>query len=152
MSHKEPQRDVRAANRAVAAGFLDAIAAGDIDLCAALLHPDAVWWVQGWGEISAPLFLTSLEGTIERSSSRSIQIGLMTAEEDRVAVQANGEFVFAEGVYANSYHYLFEIADGRIVKGYEYLDTRIAAAFFATTNTSKSAGEIAENGAWQPPR
>ncbi len=133
--------DLRAANRAVAIGFLDAIVAGDIARCAALLHPAAIWWVQGWGETSGTTFLASLNQTIARASSRSMRIGLVTAEADRVAVQAEGAFHFAEGIYANSYHYLFEIAGGRIVKGYEYLDTRIAAAFFGPSATTTPPGE-----------
>lgn len=117
-------------SRDVALGFLDAIVAGDIAACARLLHEDATWWVQGWGEQPAATFLASLGETIARSTSRSMTIGLTTAEDDRVAVQAWGEFRFAEGVYANSYHYLFRIADGRIVAGHEYLDTAIAGRFF----------------------
>jgi len=120
-----------ARNRAVATGFLEAIAAGDIDRCAALLADDATWWVQGWGESSGAAFLASLGQTIARASSRKIRMGLVTAEADRVAVQAWGEFAFAEGVYANSYHYLFVIADGTIRQGFEYLDTSVAAAFFS---------------------
>ena len=50
---------------------------------------------------------------------------------DVVAVAAQGEFLFPEGAYRNSYHYLFTIAGGRIVSGREYLDTQIAARFYA---------------------
>lgn len=123
--------DLIAANKRVATGFLAAIVAGDVAQCGVLLAPAARWWVQGWGEMPGSAFLASLAGTIARSSSRAITTGHVTAEADRVAVQAQGEFTFPEGVYANSYHYLFEIADGRITHGFEYLDTSIAAAFFA---------------------
>ncbi len=119
------------ANKAVASAFLDAITAGDISTCAALLAPDATWWVQGWGEMPGSAFLPSLEQTITRSASRSITIDTITAEDNRVAVQAHGAFVFPEGVYANSYHYLFIISGGRITAGFEYLDTMVAARFFA---------------------
>ena len=128
--------DRLAANRAIATGFLEAIVAGDIARCTALLHADAEWWVQGWGEMPGAAFLAGLAGTIARSSARTLRIGLVTAEDDRVAVQAEGAFVFAEGTYANSYHYLFEIAGGRIAKGHEYLDTQVAAAFFAPAATA----------------
>jgi len=133
--------DLPTINRTIALDFLDAIVGGDIDRCAALLHPDAAWWVQGWGNNSGANFLHSLSLTIARSSSRVFRIGLVTAQDDRVAVQAEGIFAFAEGAYANSYHYLFEIVDRRIRKGYEYLDTQIAAAFFATTRPTILTGE-----------
>ncbi len=116
--------------REIALGFLSAIVDGDIDECARLLADDATWWVQGWGERPATDFIASLGQTIARSTSRSMRIGMTTAEDDRVAVQAWGEFHFAEGIYANSYHYLFRIVEGRIVAGYEYLDTAVAGRFF----------------------
>jgi ketosteroid isomerase-like protein len=128
----EARADV-AANKAVAIAFLEAIAAGDGDVCAALIHPEATWWIQGWGDMAGADFLVSLRETIGRSSSRAMTITGVTAEADRVAVQARGEFRFPEGVYANSYHYLFRIADGQIFAGFEYLDTAIASRFFAAS-------------------
>jgi ketosteroid isomerase-like protein len=121
-----------AANKAVALGFLAAIEAGDIARCEALLDPAARWCVQGHGSFAAADFLASLAQTIARAATRTIAIGLVTAEDDRVAVQAEGDFAFAEGAYRNSYHYLFRIAGGRIVAGYEYLDTMVAARFFGS--------------------
>lgn len=123
--------DPTAANKQVAAAFLAAIVAGNVAQCGQLLAPDARWWVQGRGDMPRSTFLASLARTVARSSARAITPGLVTAEADRVAIQAQGEFAFPEGVYANTYHYLFVMADGRIAQGFEYLDTTIAAAFFA---------------------
>jgi ketosteroid isomerase-like protein len=75
--------------------------------------------------------VSSLCGTIRRSSARKMEILFVTAEEDRVAVAAEGEFLFEEGAYRNTYHYLFTIGCGRITAGREYLDTSVAARFFA---------------------
>lgn len=123
-----------AANRQVALDFLAAIVSGDIARLDALLHPDCTWWVQGWGTMPRDRFLASLASTIARAPTRRMEIVLVTAEEDRVAVVAEGSFAFPEGTYANSYHYLFRIEAGRISTGREYLDTRIAAAFFAAAS------------------
>jgi ketosteroid isomerase-like protein len=61
-----------------------------------------------------------------------MKILFVTAEEDRVAVAAEGRFGFAEGDYCNTYHYLFTISDGRVIAGREYLDTVVATRFFAS--------------------
>jgi uncharacterized protein len=118
-------------NKAIAVGFLQAIVAGDVARIEALIDSKATWWVQGWGTLDRNSFVASLRGTIDRSSVRKMEILYATAEEDRVAIAAQGEFLFAEGAYCNSYHYLFTVANGRLIAGREYMDTRIAARFFA---------------------
>jgi len=53
-----------------------------------------------------------------------------TCEGNRVALEATGRTVLANGnVYANNYHFLFEIDNGQIVASREYCDTSRAAAF-----------------------
>lgn len=121
-------------NRAACLDFLAAIAAGDLGRIDALLHPEASWWIQGWGTQPRARFLASLSATIARAGSRSMEIVAVTAEADRVAVAAEGAFAFPEGTYANSYHYLFTLRDGQIRDGREYLDTRVAAAFFGAAS------------------
>jgi uncharacterized protein len=133
MKHDDPQRyfEGLTANKEVVQNFLNAIVAGDIETCRALLPPDTTWWVQGWPQMNGADFLAALQQTIERSNQRTIAIDGVTAEDDRVAVQARGAFTMKEGVYANTYHYLFKLKDGRITAGYEYLDTLVASQFFA---------------------
>jgi ketosteroid isomerase-like protein len=116
----------------VGRAFLDAIVAGDLDALDALLAPTATWWVQGWGMLDRGALLRGLSGTIGRSSERAVTIFRTTAEGDRVAIEAEGHFSFAEGPYCNNYVYIFTIdAQGRIAKGKEYLDTAVAARFYA---------------------
>lgn len=111
--------------------FLNAIVAGDLGALDTLLAPNATWWVQGWGILDRNALLQGLAGTIERSSGRALTVHRTTAEADRVAIEAEGRFSFAEGLYCNSYVYIFMIdALGRIVEGKEYLDTAIAARFY----------------------
>ncbi|CAM8626230.1 MAG: nuclear transport factor 2 family protein [Sphingobium sp.] len=111
--------------------FLDAIVAGDLDAIDALLAPDATWWVQGWGMLDRSALMRGLAGTIGRSGARAMTILRTTAQDDRVAIEAEGRFSFAEGEYCNSYVYVLAIdAQGRIAQGKEYLDTAVAARFY----------------------
>ena len=48
----------------------------------------------------------------------------MTAEDDRVAVEAESKAKLVNGtLYHNRYHFLFVVRDGRIHAVKEYLDT-----------------------------
>jgi ketosteroid isomerase-like protein len=131
MSPQSDPADALTANKAVALAFLQAMADGDLVRLDALLHPQARWWVLGWGERDKTSFLTALTSTIADASSRSMQVVGVTAEGDRVAVEAQGEFVQPKGAYRNTYHYLFRVRDGVIVEGREYLDTTVARTFFS---------------------
>ena len=52
----------------------------------------------------------------------------ITAEDDRVAVEANGSAMHVSGQeYNNKYHFLLIIKDGKIMKLKEYMDTQLAA-------------------------
>ena len=52
----------------------------------------------------------------------------MTAEDERVAVEINGEAMHASGAtYNNRYHFLLIIKDGKILELKEYMDTQLAA-------------------------
>jgi ketosteroid isomerase-like protein len=52
------------------------------------------------------------------------RIRSMTAEDDRVAVEAESEGVHASGrPYRNQYHFLMVIRDGKVRQLKEYLDT-----------------------------
>jgi ketosteroid isomerase-like protein len=51
----------------------------------------------------------------------------MTAEEDRVAVEATSRGLHASGkLYANHYHFLFHLRDGKIAVMKEFMDTELA--------------------------
>ena len=48
----------------------------------------------------------------------------MTAEGDRVAVEARSEGLHASGkMYSNQYHFLFQFRDGKVMLLKEYMDT-----------------------------
>jgi hypothetical protein len=51
----------------------------------------------------------------------------LTAEADRVAVEARGSSTLMNGnQYNNEYHFLIFIRDGKVYKFMEYLDTQLA--------------------------
>lgn len=51
-------------------------------------------------------------------------IKAMTAEDDRVAVEAESEGMHVSGkLYSNQYHFLFRLRDGKVVELKEYMDT-----------------------------
>jgi ketosteroid isomerase-like protein len=53
-----------------------------------------------------------------------ISLGAMTAEDDRVAVEAESKARLVNGaLYHNRYHFLYVVRDGRIHAVKEYLDT-----------------------------
>ena len=53
----------------------------------------------------------------------TFNLGTMTAESDRVSVEAESFGSTAETSFNNQYHFLFRIRDGKIVQMKEYFDT-----------------------------
>ena len=119
------------ANKAVARRYMQAVVDGDIDTIEAVQHPDVSWWILGFGTMDRATFTDQVRQGLLTAKTRSIDITALTAEEDRVAVMAEGEMVFSDGkIYRNSYHNLLVIRDGLIVEGREYMDTRAVEKAF----------------------
>jgi ketosteroid isomerase-like protein len=52
----------------------------------------------------------------------------ITAENERVAVEVNGEAIHTSGEYYNNkYHFLLKIQHGKILELKEYMDTQLAS-------------------------
>ncbi|MBT9475197.1 nuclear transport factor 2 family protein [Polaromonas sp.] len=125
-------------NKQVAAAFLQAIEDGDATALEALLAPSFHWWVAGWGDRTRAELLGALSRTMAAFPSRRLTTIGVTAEGERVAVEAEGRFERPGLVYANTYHYLFILQDGRITSGREYFDTAVARAAFGSPLPSPS--------------
>jgi ketosteroid isomerase-like protein len=125
------------ANKAVARRYMRAVEEGDLDTIEALQHPDCSWWILGYGPMSRAAFIASVKSGLLTAGKRVAEVVGLTAEGDRVAVEARSEMVFPGRVYRNEYHNLLIIRDGQIVSGKEYMDTRLIAEAF-------SAGEDAQ--------
>jgi ketosteroid isomerase-like protein len=118
------------ANKAVVRRYMQAVVDGDIGTIQALQHPDVKWWILGFGDMDRATFTASVKGGLIAAQERRVEITGLTAEGDRIAVEAWSEMIFPDKVYRNQYHNLLVIRDGLIVEGREYMDTRAAAAAF----------------------
>lgn len=118
------------ANKNVARRYMQAVVNGDIETIEGLQHPDVKWWILGFGELDRATFVSSVKNGLLTAEKRNAEIIGLTAEGDRVAVEAKSEMIFADSVYRNEYHNLLVIRDGLIVEGKEYMDTRAATAAF----------------------
>jgi ketosteroid isomerase-like protein len=120
-------------NTQVATAFLQAIEDGDEAGLDALLAPSFTWWVAHWGDKSRTRFFEAVTRTMRGFDERRMVVTAITAEGERVAVQAEGRFERPGLVYRNSYHYLFIVRNGLVASGREYFDTIAAAAAFTPT-------------------
>ena len=97
-----------------------------------ILAEDATWWAPGMGTQSKRQFAEMvvqmdaiLKGPIRLTIKR------MTAEDDRVAVEAESDGDLVNGKhYHNIYHFLVVIRGGKIREVKEYNDTKYAADTF----------------------
>lgn len=124
-------------HKATVRKFFDHLAAGDLPAAIALTSESCTWWYPlSWpaeGTIPGPASgqqwprdtLGELLGTLfgAFTDGPHVQVLQLTAEADRVAVEVAASGVANGGKYDNRYHFLFELADGRINAIREYTDT-----------------------------
>ncbi|MGE0830991.1 MAG: nuclear transport factor 2 family protein [Hyphomonadaceae bacterium] len=96
------------------------------------LAPDFVWWTPRMGEIQDRI------DAIQEAAARHIKGRLrlditgVTAEGDRVAVEAVSHAELTNGrLYNNHYHFLIVFRDGKITQVKEYNDSLHAAETWA---------------------
>jgi uncharacterized protein len=120
------------ANKNVVLDFFKNFSAGKVEAALALMADSATWWVAGKpdkfvlaGTKTKTQFVELLKG-LGAAMPKGLRLtpkGL-TAEGDRVAVEAESYGETASGmIYNNLYHFLFEVRDGKIQAVREYLDT-----------------------------
>lgn len=112
--------------------FLELATSYRTDECLALMTPDATWVVKGEtgrlavaGSKDRAQIARLLDG-LAKFIPNPLQLSVIgvTAEADRVAVEAECVGTWRNGTpYRNSYHFLFEMRDGRIARVREYMDT-----------------------------
>ncbi|SFV02680.1 nuclear transport factor 2 family protein [Pseudoduganella namucuonensis] len=121
-------------NKDVVRHFLEVFSSGDVAGIVGLLHPDATWWVSGRiAGLSATYTRRELGELLKGVTAIYKQGALkitplsMIAEGARVAAEAESYAELQNGrVYNNFYHFVFEIADGKIWRVKEYMDTQHA--------------------------
>jgi hypothetical protein len=117
------------ANKAVARKFFDYLQAGDAEGLLSIYADGFTCWTAGSlpfsgthprDEVAA--MVTGVAGVFPKGWTFTVRA--MTAEGDRVAVEAEclGEHVSGK-TYAQRYHFLFVIRDGKIHEMREYFDT-----------------------------
>ncbi len=94
----------------------------------ALASDDLTWWTPATGPMNREQFTTIMKTVVPQLASRvTMTIDHITAEGDRVAVEAHGHAVLTNGqIYANTYHFLYILRDGKIIQQREHADSAYA--------------------------
>ena len=121
------------ANKQVVRRLLDALSSGKLDVVLDSMSETATWLVP-----LASNTIPALKGPKSKAefAAQAQQLGpvmpkgvrlvtkTMTAEGDRVAVEVEASGVTSRGdQYANLYHFLFEVKNGKVQAVKEYCDT-----------------------------
>lgn len=117
------------ANRQTAIRLLKSVLSGPPSLDD--VAPGATWWVPGRPAVPMVPFLENL-GSIFPSGG-TMKIEGVIEDGDRLAIEATSSVPFEDGRhYANVYHFLVEMRDGKVAVVKEYCDTALVQAFFSS--------------------
>ena len=128
------------ANKKLACDFMKAFSDGDLELWASMMADDATYEVMGNSVMSglrtkAEIVATSSDLFKVFPQSIKLTVLALTAEGDRVAMEARGNATTVSGKpYNNTYHLLFVIRDGKVKEGREYLCTKLVDQVLAPAN------------------
>jgi ketosteroid isomerase-like protein len=119
-------------NKALARQFLEVLTRSDVAAADALCDDEVEFWVGGSlpfsgsrGKAEALQGIEEVVGLFPEGLHFEVQA--MTAEGDRVAIEATGEGPTAFGtVYRQEYHFALRVRDGKVLAWKEYLDTERA--------------------------
>ncbi len=116
-------------NRKLAEDFFGHLNRGDAQAIVDAYADDGYCHTMG-GTLISGVFskaqITQAAGMIFQAFPQGIRftIKAMTAEGERVAVEAESEGLHVSGkVYSNQYHFLFVFRDGKVAAFKEYMDT-----------------------------
>lgn len=119
------------ANKQTVTKFMEVFGSGDVDAVMDMMTDDATWWVAGtipgfsdtWSKEAFRGLLSGVSDTC--STPITLTPKAFTAEGDRVAVETESHAEVKNGrTYANQYHFLIIVRDGKIASVKEYLDTQ----------------------------
>jgi len=124
-------------NKALVRRIFTLLSEGKIEEGLEPFGPDGEWWVAGQNgpgmTMTVPEIAASFRGVLT-GPAKGVQFTErgMVAEGDRVLIEVVGEGKISTGhPYCNRYCFIFQIKDGVIVGGHEYMDTAHAASAFA---------------------
>ncbi len=119
-------------NKAVVIRFIKAFSDGDAEAAATCLAPGATVTAKGFGKLSGPRTRELILATTA-AFKETIPTGLrpefltVTAEENRVVVEFEGNATLANGVdYNNQYCMVYALENGLIKSSHEYYCTILA--------------------------
>jgi ketosteroid isomerase-like protein len=116
-------------NKQAVETFFAAMNSGDVDAIVNSYHDEGYLWTKGHTLISGRYSKDQVQaaaGGIYEAFPEGIAFDIlhMTAEDDRVAVEATSRGMHVSGLlYENEYHFLFHLRDGKVLALKEYMDT-----------------------------
>ena len=116
-------------NKQTVIDFFDQMSNGNVEGFVNLYHEGGAVWTSGNTLVSGTqkkAEIVEFAGQIYEAFPDGIKFKIisMTAEDDRVAVEAESEGMHVSGVmYQNFYHFLFIFKDGKVLLLKEYMDT-----------------------------
>lgn len=120
---------LEARNKQLAQTFFDTLSRGDVPAMLAMYTDDACCITMGRTLISGRFsreHVAAAANQIFEAFPQGIRFEIlaMTAEGDRVAIEARSEGQHISGKrYANEYHFLMRLRDGKVCELKEYMDT-----------------------------
>jgi ketosteroid isomerase-like protein len=120
----------------IALRYLELSNTGETEAAEALEHAGIRFWLSGRlivsGDLSAAQHRRASAGVHDTfPSGYRLHIGSVTASGGRVAIEAKGDGILADGThYRPDYAFFFEISDGLIASLHEYIDTEYVGATF----------------------
>jgi len=125
-------------NKKVVVEFFSRFSKGDVVGLLELMDDEATWWVSGRIAGLSDTYKKQRFGELLHGVKPNYKGGamrftptLLTAEGDRVAVEAESYAELMNGrIYNNAYHLLFTLANGKIFRVKEYMDTQHAYETF----------------------
>jgi ketosteroid isomerase-like protein len=122
-------------NKEIVIQFFERMNAGDLDGSFDLLTDDCTWFSLSSRRFSSKEEMRTMISRVNETVLRApiVQtISMLTAEENRVAALTAGAAESLSGArYEQRYHFLFELADRRITRLWEFNDTFHAREFFS---------------------
>lgn len=109
--------------------FFDQMSNGNVEGFVNFYHEEGAVWTSGDTLISGTqkkAAILEFAGEIYKSFPHGIKFKIisMTAEDDRVAVEAESDGLHVSGLrYQNLYHFLFIFKEGKVLLLKEYMDT-----------------------------
>jgi len=115
-------------NTALALEFLEDFQSGGIQVARRHLADTYSWWTTRSGQIDDKIAKVDAALQEHLKGPMKITAHSVTAQDDRVAVEAECYAELRDGtIYNNQYHFLFRIQDGKIASVREYNNSLHAA-------------------------